>query len=676
MRLSIMFKCTAVLICSILIGALAIFFTSRNFMHDGFNHTIHSELQTVRRVVDDTYANTKKALLQEAKMLVTFRALIDPLKAKDINAVTAFAKKAMLQCEADFVMILDAKGSVVARGHDNAIGDNFSEYDIVRHALGGQPFTEAVDLKKSGLSVGACAPIRDDGNLLGALLVGRAFKSHAFVDEVKKVTGMEMTIFDHDTRISTTISNGGKRAVGTQLNNPKVQSAVLQGGGVYAAPATILGKAYRTVYWPIKDSKGTILGMWFIGSSVEVVEQTVNDIAFYCLVATLVVVLVLSLLGYLFFRNLVTPLKRTVDYAVDVSEGNLDSTLQVGPRKDEIGDLVGALRDMVASLKGKINEADQATAEAKQRGEEAEQAMRQAEAAALEAQNAKREGMHAAAEQLDAVVHGISAAASELSAQIEQSDRGAAESSSRLSEAATAMNEMNATVQEVARNASSAATVSGETRQNAEEGQKILTDAMNSIGQVQKVSLELQDDMGQLHEHTQNISQIMGVISDIADQTNLLALNAAIEAARAGEAGRGFAVVADEVRKLAEKTMASTNDVSRAITSIQDSAQKSVDKMAEALTAVEQANGLAQQSGTALQLIVGNVEQTADQVRAIAAAAEEQSAASEEINQSVVTVNAMSGQTAAAMAEAAKAISELARQTEALTALVERMKEE
>ncbi|MBO6210560.1 MAG: hypothetical protein J6N99_07705, partial [Schwartzia sp.] len=187
-------------------------------------------------------------------------------------------------------------------------------------------------------------------------------------------------------------------------------------------------------------------------------------------------------------------------------------------------------------------------------------------------------------------------------------------------------------------------------------------------------SLALKEDMGTLHEHTQNISQIMNVISDSADQTNLLALNAAIEAARAGEAGRGFAVVADEVRKLAEKTMSSTNDVSSAITAIQGSAQQSVNRMEEALGDVEQATSLAQQSGEALQQIVRNVEDTADQVRAIATASEEQSAASEEINQSITTVNEMSAQTTQAMNEAAKAISDLAQQTERLSALIEEMK--
>ena len=343
-------------------------------------------------------------------------------------------------------------------------------------------------------------------------------------------------------------------------------------------------------------------------------------------------------------------------------------------RGDEFSTLSTAMRSMMSSLKKLISESEEKTTAAEKATAEANEATQRAEEAAHQAETAKRDGMLTAANQLEDMVNAISAAASELSAQIEESDRGAQESSERLTEAATAMNEMNATVQEVAHNASSASTVSNNTKNNAEEGQKILTSAMASINQVQKVSMELKDDMGKLHEHTQNISQIMNVISDIADQTNLLALNAAIEAARAGEAGRGFAVVADEVRKLAEKTMASTNDVSHAITAIQGSAQQSVNRMEEALQNVEQATSLAQQSGDALHKIVSDVEETADQVRAIATASEEQSAASEEINRSISTVSEMSNQTTQAMSEAAKAISDLAQQTERLSALIEEMK--
>ena len=182
--------------------------------------------------------------------------------------------------------------------------------------------------------------------------------------------------------------------------------------------------------------------------------------------------------------------------------------------------------------------------------------------------------------------------------------------------------------------------------------------------------------MGQLNTQAQAISNIMNVISDIADQTNLLALNAAIEAARAGEAGRGFAVVADEVRKLAEKTMTSTHDVGSAIKAIQESTAKSVAAMDMAAAQVDNATGFANQSGQALGEIVTTVESTADQVNAIAAASEEQSLASEEINRSISTVNEAVQQTAQAMNEASGAVGDLARQTRTLTSLIAEMRNE
>ena len=269
----------------------------------------------------------------------------------------------------------------------------------------------------------------------------------------------------------------------------------------------------------------------------------------------------------------------------------------------------------------------------------------------------------------------VSSASTQLSAQIEQSDRGAGESSQRLGEAATAMNEMNATVQEVSKNAGSASSASTETKERASTGSHIVEQAVQGIEQVHQMSLVLKDDMGQLNEHAQDITRIMNVISDIADQTNLLALNAAIEAARAGEAGRGFAVVADEVRKLAEKTMASTNDVGNAIKAIQESTAKSMTGVDQAVERIAQVDELASRSGRALREIVNTAEVTADQVNAIATASEEQSAASEEINQTIVQVNDMSRQTADTMAEASKAVSDLASQAQRLTALIQEMKQ-
>ena len=334
----------------------------------------------------------------------------------------------------------------------------------------------------------------------------------------------------------------------------------------------------------------------------------------------------------------------------------------------------GAIVKMVGALERNIKKAELESKNAQEATVKAEEAMKKAEAAGQEAK-AKAEALLNVAGRLEEVGSVVSSASTQLSAQIEQSDRGAGEAAQRLSEAATAMNEMNATVQEVARNASAASAASADTKDKATAGAQVVERSLRRIESVHQVSLELKDDMPQLNEHAQDITRIMGVISDIADQTNLLALNAAIEAARAGEAGRGFAVVADEVRKLAEKTMASPNDVGNAIKAIQESTAKSMTGVEQSVARIGEATELASQSGAALQEIVATVEATADQVNAIATASEEQSAASEEINQTIVEVNDMSRQTAEAMAEAAKAVTELADQAQNLTGLIHEMKQ-
>jgi methyl-accepting chemotaxis protein len=267
----------------------------------------------------------------------------------------------------------------------------------------------------------------------------------------------------------------------------------------------------------------------------------------------------------------------------------------------------------------------------------------------------------------------VASAAEELSSQIEQSSRGSEEQTHRVDETATAMEEMNATVLEVAKSASNAAETADQAKAKAEDGSKIVGMVVKGIDEVKQQAEEMKNDMGTLGKQAEGIGQIMNVISDIADQTNLLALNAAIEAARAGEAGRGFAVVADEVRKLAEKTMTATKEVGDAIRGIQDGTKKNIDNVERSGKTIEEATVLANKSGVALHEIVSLVESTSDQVRSIATASEQQSSASEEINHSIEDVSRISSETSDAMRQSAQAVTELADQAQILKNLIEEM---
>lgn len=288
-----------------------------------------------------------------------------------------------------------------------------------------------------------------------------------------------------------------------------------------------------------------------------------------------------------------------------------------------------------------------------------------------EAENNKRsEKLNEMLNQLAILNNEVANATRTIAASVESAEKATESSASRLASSAEAMQQMNDAVHEVAANASEASKVSMETRQRAENGAKVVERSLRRIETVHKASLGLKQDMDNLNASAQSITQIMSVISDIADQTNLLALNAAIEAARAGEAGRGFAVVADEVRKLAEKTMASTSEVGKAIDAITVSTKKSSSSVEQAVFMIEEANQFGNESGEALNGIVAIAEHTSEQINAIAAASEQQSSSSAGVNSSIEQASELARSTASSMIEVRQQVDALKKIVDQIQSLV------
>ncbi|GFK95661.1 Methyl-accepting chemotaxis protein McpQ [Fundidesulfovibrio magnetotacticus] len=669
MRVSLSVKIAFLVVACILVVSLGIFLTTNHFITEGFDSQATAELEARQRAVQSKLDTMKEATLAEAFLIASDLALAQAIEARDIPFLQKHAKTILQRTKIDFLTITDAKGVVVARGHSDKTGDSAMDQLAIQRALQGQETVGIEEGTVVKLSVRGGAPVRLGGKLVGAVALGENLGTHQFVDEVKRDMGVECTLFNNETRETTSILREGKRVVGTRMDNPKVIETVLQKSGVFKSRNMILGQLYDTVYWPLVTSSGKVGGMLFIGKDRASIEAVQRGIVWSVLGSAGVVGLFMLGVGLYAARRLTKPILTTIGFAKIVAKGNLNERLDVA-RNDEVGELADALRDMVKSIKEKIAEAEEKSAEAGRQAQMAEVSRCKAEEAHAQAEAARCDGMLSAAEQLEGVVQGISVVSTQLSRQIDLTSEDMSVQERRTAEAATAMEQMNATVLEVARSASNAAQQASLAKNKAQEGQDVVSKAVTAIGQVDRMAAELEQDMATLGEQARAISGILGVISDIADQTNLLALNAAIEAARAGDAGRGFAVVADEVRKLAEKTMTATKEVGDSIRAIQDGTTRNVGRVKSAAEAAKNASGLAERSGQALEEIVVLVDETTGQVQSIAAASEEQSASSEEINRIVEEVSRITSSTASGMRGSADGVSELSERSRQLEALI------
>ncbi|MCH4880532.1 methyl-accepting chemotaxis protein [Pseudomonas sp. TMW22090] len=316
-------------------------------------------------------------------------------------------------------------------------------------------------------------------------------------------------------------------------------------------------------------------------------------------------------------RLIVAPLRSVIQVAQRIASGDLSATVEV-TRRDEIGQLMHAMQQMGAGLSTIVS------------------------------------GLQAGIEQL-------ASSAQSLSAGTEQTNLEVSSQKEETEQVATAMNQMTATVHDVARNAEEAAQAAQTADSKVESGQQVVRQSMARIELLADSATSASSSIESLSAEIQNIGTVLGVIKSVAEQTNLLALNAAIEAARAGEQGRGFAVVADEVRALAKRTQQSTEEIERLVSALRSAAHSSVQQIQNSGELVKLAVSDALQTESALGSIAAAVSLIQQMNQQIAAAAEEQSSVAEEINRSVTSIRASADQSSLAMQGNAASSIELAQ---------------
>ncbi|HRB54307.1 MAG TPA: methyl-accepting chemotaxis protein [Bacteroidia bacterium] len=278
--------------------------------------------------------------------------------------------------------------------------------------------------------------------------------------------------------------------------------------------------------------------------------------------------------------------------------------------------------------------------------------------------------------QVKEAVAATASAANEISSSTEQMAAGAQEQSSQATEVAGAVEQMTKTIFETTKNTGQATEASKNAGKSAKEGGHVVEETISGMNRIADVVRKSADTVQALGKSSDQIGEIVQVIDDIADQTNLLALNAAIEAARAGEQGRGFAVVADEVRKLAERTTKATKEIATMIKQIQKDTNGAVDSMQQGTKEVEAGKLLAEKAGTSLQEIIHGAEKVVDIVSQVAAASEEQSSAAEQISKNIESISSVTTQSASGIQQIAHASEDLNRLTLNLQELIAQFKVE
>ncbi|OOG87191.1 methyl-accepting chemotaxis protein [Pseudomonas sp. A25(2017)] len=351
--------------------------------------------------------------------------------------------------------------------------------------------------------------------------------------------------------------------------------------------------------------------------------------AFNWVVALLIIATGLTLLfAWLLTNSITKPIANALDAAEEIAKGNLTRPIVVDG-SDEAGRLLRAMSTMQEKLRDTL-------------------------------------------QRISGSATQLASAAEELNAVTDESARGLTQQNNEIEQAATAVNEMTSAVEEVARNAVSTSEASKNATTSAGDGRDLVQETVSAI---ERMSADVQSTaalIGNLANESRDIGKVLDVIRGLADQTNLLALNAAIEAARAGEAGRGFAVVADEVRALAHRTQQSTSEIERMIGSIQSGTEHAVDSMRNSTERAESTLNIARGAGMSLDTINTAIVEINERNLVIASAAEEQAQVAREVDRNLVNIRDLSVQSATGANQTSAASAELSRLAVDLNSMVGR----
>ncbi|PAE08357.1 hypothetical protein CHI12_06575 [Terribacillus saccharophilus] len=481
----------------------------------------------------------------------------------------------------------------------------------------------------------------------GALYKGetKMNDNYDLVDQIGELTGDTVTIFQQDTRVATNVMTDGERAVGTQVSDA-VKQAVIDKEETYYGEAEVVGNSYQTAYSPIKNEQGEVVGIWYVGASDSMVASSIADFT-KIFVVVLVIVVILAVVVVLFFtRGIKKRLGRISQAMHNAGKGDFSDVVE-DSSNDEIGQLTMNLSEMRENLsdvmKTIAETSDQVAASSEELTASAEESSKSAELIAAATQTA--------------------ANGTELTMQ-------------HVEEVVTSVAHMQARVKEAQTNSQSILSLSDAASRNSQDGTEAVHAVVKQMSEINNSVNEIGLFVNGLDKKSKEIGTIVNLIRDISNQTNLLALNAAIEAARAGEQGKGFAVVADEVRKLAEQSANSSEMIASLISDIQNETGKAVtamqhgaDNVEEGIRKTENVNDSFQSIKQAIDQVTNNVQEVSQTIEGVSSGSKSIVDVMDKVKKTACE-NAESNETnAAASQQQSAAMEEISASSEALSGM-------
>ena len=547
------------------------------------------------------------------------------------------------------VTFVGPDGRVLAQEPLAATTDLVKDQVAVALALEGKA-SQGMDAGRAlRFSLQAASPIRQGGRVIGVVVIGMApLATHAFVDDIKALLGVECTFFQGDTRVSTTVPKpDGSRAVGTRMDNPAVLAHVLAQGETFLGANKILGQDYTTAYAPLKGPDGATVGMCFVGKSQAYIARAYQGLMAGILMTVLFFLVVITLASRPVLKGITDPLTVALGHLEEVAEGNLSRDLHPDElqRQDEIGAMARGLQKTILSLRQAFRDVGQG----------------------VQAVAASSTELTILAEQIAGNTAGtarraskVSAAAVDMSAQTSAGAIGMEEATTTLSMISEASGQMTSTIGEIASTSAKARRITEHAHQQA--------DTVAAL-------------MVQLGQAAHAVGKVTETITAISSQTNLLALNATIEAARAGTAGKGFAVVAGEIKALARQTAEATEDIKGRVSSIQTSAREATSEVSGIASVIREVNDLVATIASAIEEqsivamdVASNLTMASDGVRGANEKIALTSAGTHTIAHDMAGVETATGDVAEGTAQVKTAAEELSRLAEHLDAQVKRFR--